>query len=128
MTQTNRGSDPNKIYINAVQQGQGEGGAIELRFGPGNRTKCESTLRYVFMWTRTACVCGSGFANIVGTKCLKKYTIHYIVGTSPYDENGVKYLNEKVKMHEFLLGLGLGNQNDLLIIKAIEDNGKSPTR
>ncbi len=36
------------------------------------------------------------------------------MGTSPYDENGVKYLNEKVKMHEFLLGLGLGNQNDLL--------------
>ncbi len=43
MTQTNRGSDPNKI-IWTQSSGAGGGGANELGFGPGNRTKCESSL------------------------------------------------------------------------------------
>ncbi len=40
LKQTCRGSDSNKIIWTQV----GGGGAIELRFGPSNRTKCKSTL------------------------------------------------------------------------------------
>ncbi len=44
--QTNCGSDPNKLIWTQSSGGRGRGGANELGFGPGKRTKCESTLSH----------------------------------------------------------------------------------
>ncbi len=76
------------------------------------------------MWTRTTCV-DQILPTLWGPNVSKRKKIHYTVGTSHYDENGVKHLNDKVKMHTF--GLGLGDQNDLFIFTAKEDHGKSQT-